>query len=30
MIGALEDAGFEPGDELQIAGVPFELDPRAP
>ena len=30
VIGALEDAGFEPGDELQIAGVPFELDPRTP
>ena len=28
VIGALEDAGFEPGDELHIAGVPFELDPR--
>jgi GTPase len=30
VIGALEHAGFEPGDELQIAGVPFELDPRGP
>jgi GTPase len=29
VIGALQDAGFEPGDELKIAGVPFELDPRA-
>jgi GTPase len=30
VIGALEQAGFEPGDELQIAGIPFELDPRGP
>ena len=29
VIQALEDAGFEPGDELQIAGVELELDPTA-
>ena len=27
VIQALEDAGFEPGDELEIAGVELELDP---
>jgi GTP-binding protein len=27
VIGALEAQGFEPGDEVQIAGVAFELDP---
>jgi GTP-binding protein len=29
VIRALEAAGFEPGDEVQIAGVVFELDPGA-
>ena len=29
VIQALEDAGFEPGDELEIAGVELELDPTA-
>jgi GTPase len=29
VIGALEAAGFEPGDEVEIAGVAFELDPGA-
>jgi GTPase len=29
VLGALSDAGFTPGDELQIAGVAFELDPDA-
>jgi GTP-binding protein len=28
VITALEQAGFEPGDEVVIAGVAFELDPR--
>ena len=27
VIGALLDQGFEPGDEIEIAGVVFELDP---
>jgi GTP-binding protein len=27
VIRALEDAGFEPGDEIEIGGVTFELDP---
>ena len=27
MIRALEAAGFEPGDEVEIAGVAFDLDP---
>ncbi len=27
VIGALEAEGFEPGDEIEIAGVTFELDP---
>jgi GTP-binding protein len=30
MIAALEEAGFEPGDDVEIAGVKFELDPSAP
>jgi len=30
VIGALQDAGFEPGDDVEIGGVEFELDPRAP
>ena len=27
VIGALEAEGFEPGDEIEIAGITFELDP---
>jgi GTP-binding protein len=27
VVRALEDAGFEPGDDVEIAGVVFELDP---
>jgi GTP-binding protein len=27
VLKALEAAGFEPGDEIEIAGVTFELDP---
>jgi GTP-binding protein len=27
VLRALEEQGFKPGDELEIAGVPFELDP---
>ncbi len=27
VIGALEEHGFEPGDEVEIAGVAFDLDP---
>src|SRR5205085_1196025 len=27
VVQALEDAGFEPGDDLEIAGVELELDP---
>jgi GTPase len=30
VIAALSDAGFEPGDDVEIAGVEFELDPGAP
>ena len=30
VIGALAGAGFEPGDDVEIAGVVFELDPGAP
>jgi GTPase len=30
VIRALEAAGFEPGDDVEIAGVAFELDPGAP
>lgn len=30
VIAALENAGFSPGDEIQIAGEVFELDPREP
>jgi len=30
VIRALEAAGFEPGDEVEIAGTVFELDPGAP
>ncbi len=29
VVEALEQEGFEPGDDLQIAGIPFELDPDA-
>ena len=27
VIRALEDQGFEAGDEVEIGGVPFDLDP---
>jgi GTPase len=30
VIAALERAGFEPGDEVEIGGTVFELDPGAP
>src|SRR4051812_38708284 len=30
VIGALATAGFEPGDDVEIAGIVFELDPGAP
>jgi GTPase len=30
VIGALQDAGFEPGDDVEIGGVEFELDPGTP
>ena len=30
VIRALEAAGFEPGDDVEIAGMVFELDPGAP
>ncbi|MGI8845832.1 MAG: GTPase ObgE [Thermoleophilaceae bacterium] len=30
VIKALENAGFEPGDDVEIGGVIFELDPGAP
>jgi GTP-binding protein len=30
VIKALEQAGFEPGDDVEIGGVVFELDPGAP
>jgi GTPase len=30
VFGALEAEGFQPGDELEVAGVTFELDPDAP
>jgi GTPase len=30
VIRALENAGFEPGDDVEIGGVVFELDPGAP
>jgi hypothetical protein len=29
VIRALQDAGFEPGDDVEIAGTVFELDPGA-
>jgi GTPase len=30
VIRALEEQGFQPGDEVEIGGVTFELDPEAP
>ena len=30
VIKALEAAGFEPGDDVEIAGTVFELDPGGP
>ena len=30
VIRALGAAGFEPGDDVEIAGIVFELDPGAP
>ena len=30
VIKALESAGFQPGDDVEIAGIVFELDPGAP
>jgi GTP-binding protein len=27
VLRALEDQGFQPGDEIEISGVTFELDP---
>ncbi|MDQ4041204.1 MAG: Obg family GTPase CgtA, partial [Actinomycetota bacterium] len=30
VIDALQSAGFEPGDDVEIAGVEFELDPGTP
>ena len=30
VLGALEAEGFQPGDELEVAGVTFELDPDEP
>jgi GTP-binding protein len=30
VIGALQDAGFEPGDDVEIGGIEFDLDPGAP
>jgi GTPase len=30
VIRALEEAGFEPGDDVEIGGIVFELDPGAP
>ena len=29
VIRALEEQGFEPGDEVEIAGETFELDPAS-
>ena len=29
VLRALEGEGFQPGDEIEIAGVTFELDPSA-
>jgi GTP-binding protein len=30
VLGALQAEGFQPGDELEVGGVTFELDPDAP
>jgi GTP-binding protein len=30
VLKALQAKGFQPGDEIEIAGVTFELDPGAP
>jgi GTP-binding protein len=30
VIRALGTAGFQPGDDVEIAGIVFELDPGAP
>jgi GTPase len=30
VIAALQERGFEPGDDVEIGGVVFELDPGAP
>jgi GTP-binding protein len=30
VIRALEQAGFKPGDDVELAGTVFELDPGAP
>ena len=30
VLGALEAEGFQPGDELEVGGVTFELDADAP
>ena len=30
VIKALENAGFEPGNDVEIAGIVFEFDPGAP
>ncbi len=30
VLGALEAEGFQPGDEIEIAGITFELDPHEP
>jgi GTP-binding protein len=30
VIAALEEAGFRPGDDVEIAGIEFELDPSSP
>jgi GTP-binding protein len=30
VLGALESEGFQPGDELEVGGVTFELDPDTP
>jgi GTP-binding protein len=30
VLKALQAEGFQPGDEIEIAGVTFELDPGAP
>jgi GTP-binding protein len=30
VIAALEEAGFQPGDDVEIAGIEFELDPSSP